>query len=286
MTRWSAWCATVLARTEEPIRPVASLANDRVKRARALRDKKGRRREGLFLAEGWRILIEARDAGVRPAELWVSDPEPAQPLARALIEEVGATGAVYHATADVLGKLSGKDNPQTAVGVFADLPLDLDRLDRTAAPLWLVAERLRDPGNLGTLLRTADAVGAGALILLDECADPFSVEAVRASMGAVFTVPVARASTAEFHTWMSGGPGCLIGLSLRADSVSYTAVRYEPPVVLLVGNEARGLPPELEDACDRLVSLPMLGRADSLNAAVAGAVAAYEVLRQWDNEGC
>jgi len=272
-----------LERTEAPgVRPIASLTNDRVKRARSLRDKRGRRREGLFLAEGWRILLEARDAGHNPLELWLSDPEPAQPLARALIAEVLAGGAVYQASADVLAKLSGKDNPQTAVAVFADLPLDLPRLDRSAAALWLVAEQLRDPGNLGTLMRTADATGAGGLILLDECADPFSVEAVRASMGAVFTVPLARAPSAEFLAWLRGGAGQLVGLSLTDGAVPHTAARYTAPTFLMVGNEARGLPHALEAACDTLVTLPMRGRADSLNAAVAGAVAAYEVLRQWE----
>lgn len=270
-----------MERTDTAIQPVTSLTNDRVKRARSLRDRKGRRREGLFLAEGWRILLEAREVGVRPIELFVADPHPDQPLAARLIEEVVAAGTVLHATPDVLAKMSGKDNPQTAVGVFADLPDDLDRLDRAAAPLWLVAERLRDPGNLGTLLRTGDAVGAGGLILLDESADPFSVEAVRASMGAVFTVPVARASTSEFLAWLRSGAGQLVGLSLREGSRPYTALTYERPCFLLVGNEAQGLPAGLEDACDALATLPMRGRADSVNAAVSGAVAAYEVLRQW-----
>ena len=269
-------------RTEGGVRAVASLANIHVKRARSLRDRKGRRREGLFLAEGWRLLLEARDAGVRPVELFVADPEPLQPLARALIAEVLAGGGdVLHASPDVLAKVSGKDNPQTAVGVFADLPDGLERLDRASADLWLVAERLRDPGNLGTLMRTCDAVGAGGLILLDESADPFSVEAVRASMGAVFTVPIARASSDGFLAWLRGRAGQLVGLSLREHSRPYIAIRYQRPCFLLVGNEAQGLPEVLEDACDALATLPMRGRADSLNAAVAGAVAAYEVLRQW-----
>ena len=273
-------------RIEAGVRPVASLANDRVKRARSLRDKRGRRREGLFLAEGWRILLEARDAGVRPVELFVGDPAPAQPLAARLIAEVLTGGGdVLRATPDVLAKISGKDNPQTAIGLFADLPDDLERLDRAAAAIWLVAERLRDPGNLGTLMRTADAVGAGGLILLDESADPFSAEAVRASMGAVFTVPVARAGSDAFLAWLRSGPGQLVGLSLRDRSRPHTAIRYARPCFLLVGNEAQGLPDLLEDACDALAILPMRGRADSLNAAVAGAVAAYEVLRQWDGGG-
>src|SRR3546814_1912161 len=104
------------------------------------------------------------------------------PLVQPLVEAVeGAGGDAIETTPDILAKLSGKDNPQAVVGVFAEFALTLDAIDRRRAPLWLVAEKLRDPGNLGTILRTGDAVGAGGLILIDDCVDPFSVEAVRAS---------------------------------------------------------------------------------------------------------
>ena len=127
------------------------------------------------------------------------------------------------------------------------------------------------------MLRTGDAVGAGGLILLDDCADPFSVEAVRASMGAIFTQRLAQSSWAEFIAWLRQGQGQLVAASLR-DAQPYRGAPYVAPCFLLVGNESRGLPQEYEDACDLRVTLPMLGRADSLNAAVAGAVLAYEVL--------
>lgn len=133
------------------------------------------------------------------------------------------------------------------------------------------------PGNLGTILRTGDAVGAGGLILLDECVDPFSVEAVRASMGALFTVPVVRASSTAFLQWLRADAGVLVGLSLRTTH-DYREAHYPPPTFLLTGNEAQGIPETLEAACDVRVKLPMLGKADSLNAAVATAVMAYEVL--------
>src|SRR6185295_4857866 len=136
---------------------------------------------------------------------------------------------------------------------------------------------LRDPGNLGTILRTGDAVGAGGLILVDDCADPFSVEAVRASMGALFTQKIAAARWETFVAWLRGGPGQLVGASLGA-ATDYRDADYESPTFLLVGNESQGLPPAYEEACDLLVKIPMLGKADSLNAAVAVAVMAYEVI--------
>lgn len=261
-------------------REITAFSNPLIKRVRNLRDKKHRREEGLFLAEGLRILTEAREAGRLPQYLFYARDMANHPLVCELIVAVeGKTGWAIETNADILSKLSGKDNPGAVVGVFAEFEAKLEDLDRNSAPIWLVAERLRDPGNLGTILRTADAIGAGGLILVDDCVDPFSVEAVRASMGALFTVPVARAPWAEFATWLRAGPGQLVGLSLDTE-IDYQAARYEAPTFLLTGNEAQGMPDFMAAACDLTVKIPMLGKADSLNAAVATAVMAYEVLNQ------
>ncbi|CAN5465878.1 RNA methyltransferase [soil metagenome] len=259
-------------------REIRAYSNPLVKRVQLLREKRHRREEGLFLAEGLRILTEAREA-VRPPEfLFYAAASAKHPLVWALILDVEAAGGeAIETTPEILAKLSGKDNPQAVVGVYAEFALTLAELDRTASPIWLVAERLRDPGNLGTILRTGDAVGAGGLILVDESADPFSLEAVRASMGALFTVPIVRAPWADFIEWLREGPGQLVGLSLDTD-MDYRAARYEAPVFLLTGNEAQGLPADYAAACDLRVKIPMLGKADSLNAAVATAVMAYEAL--------
>ena len=261
-------------------RQVTAISNETVKRLRSLRDKKGRGEEGLFLAEGLRILTEAREAGRLPIYLFFARDSASHPLVRALVADVEAAGGeAIETVPDILSKLSGKDNPQAVVGVFEEFAVALDRLDRTASPIWLVAERLRDPGNLGTILRTGDAVGAGGLILIGECVDPFSVEAVRASMGALFTVPVVQSGWEDFLAWLRAGPGQLVGLSLDTDH-DYRAARYEAPTFLLTGNEAQGMPDDYAAACDLLVKIPMRGKADSLNAAVATAVMAYEVLAQ------
>lgn len=257
---------------------ITSFSNPLVKRVQALRDKRHRREEGMFLAEGLRILTEALETGRIPRILFFADASAKHPLVRALIGAVEADyGEAIETTPDILSKLSGKDNPQAVVGVFDTFEARLDELDRTASPIWLVAERLRDPGNLGTILRTGDAVGAGALILVDECVDPFSVEAVRASMGALFTVPIVRVIWPEFLAWLRQGPGQLVGLSLQTEN-GYREAPYAAPTFLLTGNEAQGLPEDYEAECDLLVKMPMLGKADSLNAAVATAVMAYEVL--------
>jgi len=202
------------------------------------------------------------------------------PLAQRLIAAVEDKGGeAIETNRDILSKLSGKDNAQTVIGVYREFDTALSRIDRTTAGIWIVAQSLRDPGNLGTILRTGDAVGAGGLILVDDCVDPFSVESVRATMGALFTQQIATASWDDFVAWLRGGPGQLVGTSLRATH-DYQAPAYATPTFILVGNEAQGLPAAYEDQCDLLVKMPMLGKADSLNAAVATAVMAYEVLNQ------
>ena len=214
-----------------------------------------------------------------PVRLFFSGTPP--PLGAALIEATEAAGGeAIETSADILHKLTGKENPQQLVGVYKALPTNLERVERNRADLWLVAQALRDPGNLGTLLRTGDAVGAGGLILVDDCADPFSVEAVRASMGALFTQQIAAAPWDSFLGWLRAGPGELVGTSLATDR-DYQSVRYRKPCFILVGNEAQGLPGDYESQCDTLVRIPMYGKADSLNAAVATAVVAYEVINQW-----
>lgn len=260
-------------------RQITAFSNPLVKQARSLRDKKNRRHQRLFLAEGLRILTEARKVGVLPQLLFFSGCAK-HPLLAELIEAAEASGAeVVETTADILHKISGKENPQTVLGIYRAFDTRLEALDRWAAPIWIAAQALRDPGNIGTILRTGDAVGAGGLILIDESADPFSVEAVRASMGALFTQRIAQASWGAFLTWLRSGGGQLVGTSLRA-SVDYRLPVYQAPTFILIGNESHGLAESHEDACDVRVKIPMLGKADSLNAAVATAVIAYEVLRQ------
>jgi TrmH family RNA methyltransferase len=259
-------------------RQITGFSNPTVKALRALREKKHRKAAGQFLAEGLRLLTDALDMGHVPETLVMSTGRDPHPLIDALEAAVNAAGGEVIETApDILSKITGKDNPQGVAGVFAEFDTTLAGLERSSAPIWLVAQALRDPGNLGTMLRTGDAVGAGGLILLDDCADPFSVEAVRASMGAVFTQQIAQARWEEFLPWLRSGAGQLVAASLR-EAVPYRGAPYQAPCFILIGNESRGLPEDYEAACDLRVTMPMKGRADSLNAAVAGAVLAYEVL--------
>jgi TrmH family RNA methyltransferase len=262
-------------------RQITSFSNETVKRLRSLRDKKARRSEGLFLAEGLRIIAEARDEGRLPEILAFSGAGGVHPLAAEIIAETEDHGGdVIETTPDILTKMSGKDNAQMLLGAYRQPGTALSQIDRKRSDLWLVAQALRDPGNIGTILRTADAVGAGGLILVDDCADPFSVEGVRASMGAIFTQQIAAAPWPEFLDWLRSGDGQLVGTSLKATH-DYLEGEYRRPCFLVIGNEQQGLPADYEAECDLLVKIPMAGRADSLNAAMAAAVMAFQVRAQW-----
>lgn len=262
-------------------RQVTAFSNTTVKRLRSLRDKKARQAEGLFLAEGLRIIAEARDSGRLPEIIAFSAEGARHSLAAEIIAATEAAGGeAIETTRDILTKMSGKDNPQMLLGAYRQPDTSLDRIDRAASPLWIVAQALRDPGNIGTILRTGDAVGAGGLILIDDCADAFSVEAVRASMGALFTQQVATSRWPEFLAWLRSRDGQLVGTSLKATH-DYLEAEYRKPCFLLIGNEQQGLPADYEAECDLLVKIPMAGRADSLNAAVAAAIMAFTIKASW-----
>lgn len=259
---------------------ITSHSNPTIKAIRALRDKKHRRDTGLFMAEGLRICAEAVEAGQVPRQLVYAEDARAHPLIEKLAGIVEASGgSVIETSRDILHKLTEKDNPQAVVGVFRQTATTLEALDRSTAAIWVVVESLKDPGNLGTMLRTCDATGAGGVILLDASCDPFSVEAVRASMGALFTRTVVQTDGSSFLRWLRTGPGLLVGAALEG-ARDYRSVTYTAPTFVFMGNEQSGLPPEYAEACDDLVKLPMLGKADSLNVAVACAVLLYEVLDQ------
>ena len=260
---------------------ITSPANPLIKRLKSLADKKGRRAEGLFLAEGLRVCTEALASGHVPAVLIFSPDAEAHPLTQALIAATEASrGSAVRTTRDILQRLTGKDNAAPVAAAFAIPGTGLAGLDRFAAPMWVVAENLKDPGNLGTMLRTCDATGAGGVILLDQSCDPFSVEAVRASMGALFTKAVVQTDGAAFLRWLRDGPGELVGAALDGPVTDYRAQRWAVPTFLFMGNEQSGLPPAYAAECDALVRLPMRGSADSLNVAVATAVLLYAVLAQ------
>lgn len=256
-------------------RTVTSLTNPTVKAVRALHLRKERDETGLFVAEGLKIVTEAVELGQAPRVLMYGRDAEGHPLLRQAIEATQrAGGEVIEVTHDILAKVSRRDNPQAVVGVFRQVFTPLTELEPEAATCFVALHRVRDPGNLGTIVRTADAAGCGAVILVGECCDPFSVEAVRATMGSVFAVPIVRASEAEFAGWRAGWPGSVVGTLLTA-TVDHRQADYVRPAIVLMGNEQQGLTPEMAALCDANVKIPMRGRADSLNLSVATGIMIY-----------
>ena len=259
-------------------RVVTSLTNPTVKAVRALHLRKEREETGLFVAEGLKIVTEAVELGHAPAILLHGREAAGHPLlARAAEAARAARGEVIEVTQEILAKVSRRDNPQAVVGVFQQTFAPLETLKPEAAPAWVALHRVRDPGNLGTIVRTADAAGAGGVILVGECCDPYSVEAVRATMGSIFAVTLAKADEAAFAAWRASWPGSVVGALLSA-TTDYRAADYRSPSLVLMGNEQQGLPPEMAALCDVNVKIPMRGRADSLNLAIATGVMLYAAI--------
>lgn len=260
------------------IKPITSLTNERVKAIRALDMRKERKETGLFLAEGASILMMARAAGFRPETLvyraGALETETQLRLVDASLDE-GAD--VLEVSGAVLEKLAAKDNPQTLLGVYKQRWGTLPDL-KSLAPrsVWLVLEDIRDPGNLGTIIRTADAVGASGIILVGACTDPYSREAVRATMGSIFNVPLVAVERNTFLTWVPRWPGDRVASTLDARE-DFRRAHYTSPVLLMMGSEGPGLSPAMAAIATRRVTIPMSGTLDSLNLAVATALLLYQL---------
>ena len=260
--------------------PITSAGNAEVKRLRSLHERKYRRQTGWFLAEGTRTCTEAVELGWRLHRLAFLDGRGGDRMVRPLLAALDRDGGrALPMTESLLSRISGKDNPQMVLGAFEQRWQDPGRIAPDAGRCWIALDRVRDPGNLGTIMRTADATGARGIILIGDCTDPYSVEAVRASMGAVFNVELAQMPEDDFLDLAAGWPGQIVGTALPA-SRDYRKVDYAWPLILLMGNEQAGLTPALMQACTQLARVPMMGRSDSLNLAVATGVTLYEALRQ------
>ncbi|HEX7886791.1 MAG TPA: RNA methyltransferase [Phenylobacterium sp.] len=256
-------------------RAISSLQNPTVKAVRALHMRKERDETGLFVAEGLKNVIEGVDTGHAPRILMHGPDAASHPMMRKAVQATQAAGGeVIEVTHDILAKVSRRENPQAVVGVFAQAFQGLDKVVPGPAGCVVALHRVRDPGNLGTIVRTADSAGCGAVVLVGECCDPYSVEAVRATMGSIFAVPLVKATEAEFAAWRGGWTGSVVGTLLTA-AVTHSEAAYAKPTVVLMGNEQQGLTPDMAALCDVNVKIPMRGRADSLNLSVATGIMIY-----------
>jgi TrmH family RNA methyltransferase len=262
------------------IKHITSLSNPIVKDIRGLALAKNRKASGLFVAEGLKLVADAVEAGWALRTLVHAVAVADQPLVRRIAAGAHARGATVLSVSEaVLGKISRRDNPQTVLGVFEQRLLAAAAIRPRADDVWVALEAVRDPGNLGTIVRTADAVGAAGVILVGDTVDPFSTEAVRATMGSIFAVPIARANAAEFAALCARWSGTIVGTHL-AGTTDYRRADYRSPVLLVMGGEQAGLTDAAAALCTTLVKIPMAGRADSLNLAIATAVMLFEIRRE------
>lgn len=260
---------------------LSSPNNPKIKQIRALRQHKTRQESGLFVVEGIRHVGEAAEAGAQFAYLCYSPDLLKSDYALGLISQLEQRGVPVYAVNDTtFESLADKDNPQGILAVLPQPNLQFSNLQPATHP-WLVAlVSPQDPGNIGAILRTIDAVGASGLILLDQATDPYHPSAVRASMGTIFWHPVVTASFAEFRAWAAQHTYVIYGTSTHGSTPYEQITRYATPMILLMGSEREGLNAEQAVVCQQLVRLPMLGHATSLNLAVATGVMLYQMLEK------
>ena len=239
---------------------MTSPQNPTLKLIRSLTEKKHRQEHGLFVAEGEEVLERARREGWEPVYLLTTTH--AEPWGEA---------ALMLVTEKIMGQVSAQNNPPRKIGIFRQNYAP----DVTTQGVWVALEDMRDPGNLGTIIRTADAAGASGVILAGQSCDPFSPDCVRATMGSVFGVPLVRMDQKAFLDFCRGWPGESVGTHLKATETYRRP--YKSPTLLIMGSEGRGLSPELSEACSTLVRIPMKGGAESLNVAIATGLMLFEV---------
>ena len=265
---------------------ISSTGNPQIKAIRKLRDRKYREETNTFYIEGIRIVREVISDPQRIKTLIVS-PELLQSdsAAAALKEIIGKGIPVLEVSQSVFASFALKDHPQGLAAIVRPVWNSLADLDVHSMGLWVGLDSVADPGNLGTIMRTLDAVSAKGIFLIDACTDPYDPAAVRGSMGALFSLDLVKVTTEELIRWKKVNSVFACGTSDGAHA-NYQEVDYPANMILLMGSERQGLHPELASCCDEMVAIPMAGRSDSLNLAVATGVMLYEIYNQHRKRRC
>lgn len=259
---------------------ISSAANPLVKRVRLLADRRHRRREGAFVVEGIQPVWRAVEAGWEIEALIAAPDLLAGSAAAGMLAQQEAKGVrVARLSRELFVRLSGREGPTGLAAIVRGRVRGLHDLAVPPDAVFVALHRIANPGNLGTIIRTADAVGGSGVVLIGDCADPFAPAAVKASMGSLFAVGVAHAPDAgAFSGWAAGNGIQVLATSGAAENEHWSA-QYRPPLAVLFGSEGDGLPQDLLARADLRIRIPMTGTAESLNLAVAAAVMLYEVRR-------
>ena len=270
--------------TSMPAAEIASPSNPRIKAAARLRDRRRRAETGLTLVDGARELRRALDAGADVVEAFVCEPLLAGEDARAVLDALAAHAIqTTSATEAAFGKIAFGDRADGLVGVVRVPPMRLDDLSVPEEPLIVVVEAVEKPGNLGAVLRSADGAGVDALIAASPKTDLMNPNAIRASAGTIFSVPLASAPTEEVLDWLRRRSIRIVAALVDAEPL-YTDADLTGPLAIAFGSEAAGLTDAWRTPEIGGLRLPMLGIADSLNVSVSAAVVLYEARRQRDRQ--
>ncbi len=263
------------------VKQITSHSNPIVKEIKGLvSQRKHRTQSGLFVAEGLKLATDALEAGWTVRYLALGPEARENPVAQKAAATAKARGAlILEVNTAVMSAMTRKDNPQMVVGVYEQKLSAIEDIDPAISTVWVALDRVRDPGNLGTIIRTADAVGASGVLLIGDCTDPFAVETVRATMGSLFHVPILKTTKERFKQLAQNWPGSVAATHLKG-SVDFRTPDYSEPVLLVMGNEQQGLEDDVVEACETIIRIPQVGEADSLNLAVATGIALYEIRRK------
>ena len=266
------------------VEEISSFSNPLVKRIKRLRQKKYRRQEEAFFVEGLRVVLTAVEQGA-PLESLIYCPELLTSEAAWNMLRREESGIAQRAvSAAIFESISGRDNPAGLGAIVRTQWADLDEMTVGPNDIFVALVETAEPGNLGTILRTMDAVGAKGMILVGDTVDPFHPSAVKASMGALFSVQIGRTSSSmALFDWARLHQLQSVASSARGNDV-YTEANYSSPCLLLLGSEGSGLPAPIMDACDLTVAIPMAGTASSLNLAVAAGLLLYEIRRSGSSQ--
>jgi TrmH family RNA methyltransferase len=259
---------------------ITSAANPRIKEAVRLRERRHAKGENLFVIEGLRIIETALEAGACIRKVFFTDHFGSKKEGRAILNTLGRKGAnIFATTEHLLNKITDTETPQGIAAVVSYEISSLDSFPARGNPLYAVGDGIQEPGNLGTIIRTADAAGVDAVILLEGTCDVFIPKVIRATAGSIFHLPVAHAKTETFVKWLRSSGILLAATSSDADN-SVFETKLDGPMALVFGNEARGVSNTIREAADLSIKIPIYGKAESMNVAISAAVCLYEAARQ------
>ncbi|MGK0238916.1 MAG: TrmH family RNA methyltransferase [Candidatus Pelagisphaera sp.] len=259
---------------------ISSLQNDRIKNLVKLRNRRSRDQQGIFLAEGYRAISRALEKDVIPTEIYFSPDWFLGENETALLEEAQSRGAkLFEISKIAFEKIAYRERPEGLTGVIPQWNNSINTLKLSKPPFLLIVESIEKPGNLGTILRSADAAGVDAVICCDSVTDLFNPNVVRSSTGVLFSMPTIMTTSDETIEWLRENGIRSIAATPHASQL-YTETNLTGPVAIIMGSEQFGLSEKWLEACDEQTRIPMAGQADSLNVAMATLVTLFEAVRQ------